>query len=533
MGRKFYLPLVVLVFFGFSAFAQTGEIRGKVTEGGKEGVPFASVAALLNGVPIQATQTDFDGNYVIKPLNPGKYDVKSTSVGYSAKQISGVLVTVDKASFANFDLVKGVELKAVEITAYQNPLIDKGSPATQKTISYEDIQAAPTRDVNSVVSQQAGVYQKDEGGALNIRGSRDDGTVYYVDGIKVRGNAGLPQKGTEQITVITGGVPAQYGDVTGGVISITTRGPSSTTSGGIEYLTSQFLDPYGYNLGSFSITGPIATKRDAEGKKTKEAIAGYFIAGEYQYDKDPNPPAIKVYKVKDDILADIRKNPIIQSPNSGGYISRSSFFTYDSLEQVKFRQNVAQKAIRLSGKFDIRPVKDVTITLGINGNRTDKRNYTDIYSLMNYDQNTQTIETNWRAFAKLTHRLGGNEDGKEKSASAIKNAYYTLQVDYSKGNTINQNAVHKDKVFDYGYVGQFKSYASPFYKQENGQLILDGYFDTLTTFNPGTQNPNTTNYTTQYYALTAPLGVNGYTDNIFNVQGNGGLINGDKIILVV
>ena len=49
MGRKFYLPLIAMLFIGIGAFAQSGEIRGKVTEkGGKEGVPFASVAALLN-----------------------------------------------------------------------------------------------------------------------------------------------------------------------------------------------------------------------------------------------------------------------------------------------------------------------------------------------------------------------------------------------------------------------------------------------------------------------------------------------------
>ena len=43
--------------------------------------------------------------------------------------------------------------------------------------------------------------------------------------MKVRGGLGVPQGGIEQI-VITGGVPAQYGDATGGIISVTTKGPS-------------------------------------------------------------------------------------------------------------------------------------------------------------------------------------------------------------------------------------------------------------------------------------------------------------------
>ncbi len=63
------------------------------------------------------------------------------------------------------NLSKGIELKEVEIVEYTVPLIDKGSPATQKTVTYEEIQAAPTRDVNSIASQTAGVYQQDEGNA--------------------------------------------------------------------------------------------------------------------------------------------------------------------------------------------------------------------------------------------------------------------------------------------------------------------------------------------------------------------------------
>lgn len=528
MGRKFYLPLVVLILFGFSALAQTGEIRGKVTEkGGKEGIPFASVAAFSNGAQIQAAVTDFDGNFVIKPLPPGKYDVKATTVGYQPSMRTGVLVTVDKASFVDFELGKGVELKTVEVVEYTVPLIDKGSPATQKTITYQEIQAAPTRDVNTVASTTAGVYQQDEGKDLNIRGARSDATVYFVDGVKVRGNLSLPQKGTEQITVITGGVPAQYGDVAGGVISVTTRGPSNTFGGGVEYLTSQFLDPYGFNLGSFNVTGPIYTKKDTAGNKQGQAVAGFFLAGEYQYEKDPNPPAIKMYKVKDEVLDFARQNPLVLSPVGEGFIHRSYFYTLDSFETQKYRENVSSKNWRLTGKLDFRPFKDFTVTLGGNYARNDRHDFIDIYSLMNFDNNPQTIETNWRAFAKITHRLGG-EMSKEKASSVIQNAYYTLQADYSNSHSVSQNDVHKDRVFDYGYVGKFQTYSTPFYfPVAEDSIPLIGYFDTLTTFTPGPQNPNTAAYTSQYYNLTAPLGTFGYTDNIFNVQQNA-LINGDN-----
>ena len=543
MGRKLYLSLVVLILLGFSASAQTGEIRGKVTEkGSSEGVPFASVTALMNNSIIQGGLTDIDGNYVIKPLNPGKYDVKVTSVGFQPSMQTGIVVSVDKISFANIEIGKGIDIKEVKITAYIVPLIDIGNPATAKTLDHEQIMQAPTRDVNSIASTGAGVFQKDEGGALNIRGSRTDGTSYYVDGMKVRGGTGLPQKGTEQITVITGGVPAQYGDATGGIISVTTRGPSKNWSGGIELATSEMLDKFGYNLASFDLSGPLYSSRDTT-KKTDQAIAGFFVAGEYQYDKDPSPPGIDVYKVSDDILNDVRLHPLVRSPQGSNYIHRSHFFTMDSLTKQSYRENVGASALRLNAKLDIRPAKNVTLTFGGSIEHTDQSEYTDIYSLMNYDENNQKLETNWRVFGKVTQRF--SSDSKEKSSSVLKNAFYSVQVDYSNNHKVSQNKVHKDRVFDYGYVGKFESSAIPFYGVVStitipadtvaGTLAYDSTilfqtanFDTTVVFTPGTQNPYTSNYTQQYYDLTDPFGTANYQDNLGSILLGGGLLNGDN-----
>src|SRR5437870_6105330 len=191
MGRKIYIPFIIILTFACSnAFSQTGEIRGRVLEkGGTAGVPFASVTALQGGAEVLSTKTDLDGNYVLKPLNPAKYDVKVTNIGYGDAITQNVLVTVDKASFVNFELATTVvTTKEAVVTEYAIPLIDKGSPSVQKTVSYEDIQAMPSRDVNSVASTAAAVGQADQGGDLNIRGSRSSGTAYYVDGIKMRGS---------------------------------------------------------------------------------------------------------------------------------------------------------------------------------------------------------------------------------------------------------------------------------------------------------------------------------------------------------
>ena len=56
----------------------------------------------------------------------------------------------------------------------------------------------------------------DSSGNLTIRGN----SYYCIDGIKVRSHAILTKTSLEEVTVITGGIPGTYGDLTGSIISI-------------------------------------------------------------------------------------------------------------------------------------------------------------------------------------------------------------------------------------------------------------------------------------------------------------------------
>lgn len=260
--RKF---LFLLAFFFISsglAFAQqSGEIQGKVTDKDTgEPIPFANVSLVVNGT-MQGAQSDFDGFYSIKPLPAGGYTVKISYVGYQGKQYDGVVVYADRITFLDVQISQESELlKTVEVVSYKVPLLEADKTSTGQTVTKEQIMKMPTRNVASIASQTAGVFQSDEGGGLNVKGQRSESTDYYIDGIKVRGSAAVPAQSIEQLTVITGGLPARFGDATGGIVNITTRGPSQFWSGGVELVSSKFLEPYGYYLGNFSLSGPLLKK---------------------------------------------------------------------------------------------------------------------------------------------------------------------------------------------------------------------------------------------------------------------------------
>jgi len=526
MGRKIYLPLLLAsLFISTRVAAQSGEIRGKVTERGtKEAIPFASVAAFSNGSQVLGAVADMDGNYIIKPLNPGRYDVKATSVGYTQSEVSGIQVSVDKATFVNIELPKGegVELGEVKIV-WEKPLIDIGNPATSNTMTFDEIQAAPVREVNAIAAQSAGVYTSGrEGDDLNIRGSRGDATAYYVDGIKVRGNLGVSTKAAEQITTITGGVPAQYGDATGGIISVTTRGPSKEWTGGVELVSSDLFDEYDYRLGAFSLSGPIYTKRDSVGRKSGQPIIGFFLAGDYNYERDNIPSAVPLWKIKDDVLHDIQQTPLVKSPTGFGFNRKAEYLTYDDMENIGYHQNIPEKTYRLNGKIDFRPANNIYVSAGGSFEYIDRTDYSRLYELFNYDNNSHTTNQTYRVFGKLTHRFG---DQTTESKGDIRNAYYTIQGDYTNGYAKTENSQHQDRLFNYGYVGKFTTTRTPFYIPGDTAEYV-GSFSTNVDFERSELNPLTANYTSQYYNL-AP-GAPGYYQDIRQIPLNGGLINGDN-----
>ncbi len=516
MLRKIYL-LLATVLISVVAFAQTGTLKGTVLNAmSGESVPFANVIIERNGSQTAGTTTDIDGKFTIKPITPGTYTIKATFVGYQTFMMTGVIISANKITFQDLKMSSGIQKDEIIIVEYKKPLIDQDNK-TGQTKTSEEIVAMPTRSVASVAATTAGIYQKDEGESLNVRGSRSDATDYYIDGIKVRGTLGVPQSAIEQITVMTGGLPAQYGDATAGIISITTKGPSNKFYGGAEVESSSLFDKYNKNLFGLNMSGPIWKKRNEDGTKGNSVI-GYFLSAEFRMIDDSDPSAIGNWKIKDDVLADLKANPFRPAPDvSAGFLQNAEFVRMDDLEKVQARQNVGQQRISVSGKLDFKPTENTFLSLGGNYYYNNGHNYTRVYSLFNWNNNLQSISKTWRVFGKLTQKFGTQETDEQASASTIQNAFFTIQGDYTKNSASYQDDSHDDNIFDYGYVGKFKTYKENIYgfgeifdttanTYYNG-YIHDGWRDTLYTFKAGTQNPDAAIYTSKYYEMFEDYGM--------------------------
>jgi outer membrane cobalamin receptor len=118
------------------------------------------------------------------------------------------------------------ELEGVVVKAYkwEEPLIRKDDPS-RMVMTAGQIKANSGRKspVRMIASFNPGVTTAANGDGLYVRGARTDAMCYFVDGVKMQTLTGVPPDAINTISVYTGGLPAKYGDVTGGVVAIDTK----------------------------------------------------------------------------------------------------------------------------------------------------------------------------------------------------------------------------------------------------------------------------------------------------------------------
>lgn len=168
------------ILLAYSFLDENSSIEGKITDE-STGTPlsFAYVRLFQGKNKITATQSDADGNYIIKDVAPGKYNLISDFLGYQSNVQSDIELKPGK-NVVNFVMkVSQVQLDCVTISEYKAPLIDIENTTSSATITSHKIKNMKTKSVNSIAATQAGTSSN-----MNIRGSRDSKQVYYIDGVR-------------------------------------------------------------------------------------------------------------------------------------------------------------------------------------------------------------------------------------------------------------------------------------------------------------------------------------------------------------
>ncbi|MFA6456089.1 MAG: TonB-dependent receptor, partial [Bacteroidota bacterium] len=224
-----YLTLILLLFLSnllLQAENNNGSVSGEVRDAiTKQPLPGANV--ILTGTSLGATCNE-DGYYVIKNVQPGKYQLQATMIGYEGSVNSDVVVNPLRNKKISFELKSSdIELSAVEVQSdyFARPT---ESVVSIRTLSPEEIRRSPgsAEDIFRVMQSMPGVATAGGKSAqLIVRGGSPNENLTLLDNIEIYNPIHFARTGEsmgiisivnpallEKVDFLTGGFPARYGD---------------------------------------------------------------------------------------------------------------------------------------------------------------------------------------------------------------------------------------------------------------------------------------------------------------------------------
>lgn len=216
----------VFMFSGSFLLAQNGEIKIEVLDPDGDAA-LDAICTLTSGDNVIGKQKpDIEAVVFYKQVVPGFYELKIEKPGCVTHIRQKIEVMANKTKYINVRLKAKIDtLGIVDIMPDEKSLVQE-TMTMGMSIDYSQIKtgSAPRNDViNIIINFTAGVLPTDDGKDLYVRGSRKGSNQYFVDGEKAYGSFDVPGQSVQGVVVYTGGVPAMYGDVTGGVIMVTTK----------------------------------------------------------------------------------------------------------------------------------------------------------------------------------------------------------------------------------------------------------------------------------------------------------------------
>jgi outer membrane receptor protein involved in Fe transport len=221
----------------------TGKIVGEVKDS-QTGEPIIGANITVEGTSTGAA-TNVEGYFVILNIPPGKYNVVASAIGYSRKVMTGVAVSVDLTTKADFTLLQtAVEGEEIVVVA-ERPVIKKDLTSSESRVDGSTIQEIPVSEVADVLSLQAGVTT-DKGGGIHIRGGRTSEVAYWVDGMSISDGFDRSQavqvdnSAIQELQVISGTFNAEYGQAMSGIVNIVTRDGGQAFHGSLSVYTGTY-----------------------------------------------------------------------------------------------------------------------------------------------------------------------------------------------------------------------------------------------------------------------------------------------------
>ena len=264
---------ILLLILTSTVMAQTGTVKGTVTDA-KSNESLIGTTVMLKGTTI-GTTTDFDGNYLIPKVQPGKHILVISFISYDPQEME-IEVKANEEKVINVKLQPAtIEVEGVEVVAKANRetesmlLVEqKNAVIATQAIGAQEISRKGASDAEAAVTKVSGISKQEGVKNVFVRGLGDRFNSTTLNGFPVPSedpeykNISLDFFSSDIIKAI--GVKKVFsagtgGDVAGAVIDISSKELIGSGEFNIDLsakantrsLNEDFLIPAGVNSFGF------------------------------------------------------------------------------------------------------------------------------------------------------------------------------------------------------------------------------------------------------------------------------------------
>ncbi|GAA4972466.1 TonB-dependent receptor [Algibacter aquimarinus] len=171
--------LLLLLFTSVAFNAQTGSVKGKLTDKEYNNEPLAFANVLIKGTTT-GTTSDFDGLYEFNDLDTGAYTLVFSFVGYETQEIP-ITIIAGETSVVNVDMsASAASLDEVVITTTTKResesalLLEQQKAVVMKqSIGAQELSRKGVGDAAGAVTKISGISKQEGGGNVYVRGLGD------------------------------------------------------------------------------------------------------------------------------------------------------------------------------------------------------------------------------------------------------------------------------------------------------------------------------------------------------------------------
>jgi outer membrane receptor for ferrienterochelin and colicin len=222
---------------GAAAQTTTGTISGRVLD--VQGGALPGATAIAKSPNLQGTReavTSANGDYILTGLPSGPYTITFELAGFETQTRSVVLAPTQVLPL---EVKLGPAQVSEEVTVTGRSADTLTKTAQIATNFSQDLiaQLPTSRDLNSILLMAPGVHPTGPAGAFSFGGSVSFENLFLLNGVSIneniRGTAfdTAIEDAIQETTVANGGVSAEFGRFSGGVVNIITKSGGNQFSG--------------------------------------------------------------------------------------------------------------------------------------------------------------------------------------------------------------------------------------------------------------------------------------------------------------